>query len=360
MAQSDKRGRPPDEERPSFYLNVVHGLEDIAAAELARLGAQVLSTRPGKAFFNYRGDPRCLLHLRSAMRVYAFIAEHRACPSDPSAQPWFEQAARGLDLRPALTAHAAVHGATDSPSFRITAARSGRHDYTSPEVAAWVGSGVQSQTSWRVDLDHHDYDIEVELVDDRALFGLRLGAGWRERRTKPVYHPASLNPTVAYAMIELIGCGPADVFLDPVCGGATILVERAALGPACLILGGDIWPRALDYSVETLAAAKVHAALVRWDAGRLPLLADSVDRAVANLPFGHRVGRGPTVRTFYHRLLPELARVLRLGGRAALLTSRQRWLTRAIIANTQLRQDHRRRIILGGKETFIFLLSRMA
>lgn len=358
------RSPPSPHPRPDFYVTVVAGIEEVAASELSLFGADALSTRPGKAFFSFKQDPAPLLDLRSAMYLYAFIAEHTGCPPDRSAQPWFEDVARGLDLRPALAHHAALHGHTESPSFRITAARSGHHEYTSPEIGAWVGSGVRAQTSWPVDLEGHDYDIEAELVGDRALFGLRLSARWKDRRRKPVYHPASLNPTVAYAMISLLGSDPADVFLDPACGGGTLLVERAALAPSRLILGGDIWPTALDYATQTLAAAGVRAAcgravLARWDARNLPLAPASIDRVASNLPFGHRVGHGPVVRNFYRRLLPELARVLRPGGRAGLLTSRRRWLGRSLFDNPELRLDRRMRIILGGKEAYIFLVSRV-
>ncbi|UCC69665.1 MAG: methyltransferase domain-containing protein [Armatimonadota bacterium] len=355
--RADQNG-PAPARRPDCYLNVVRGLEEIAVSELSQLDAEVLPTRPSKVFFSCPGDPRRLLDLRSAMHIYAFVVEHTGCPHDSSAQAWLERIARQLDLGPALALHAAVHGTVGTPSFRITGARSGRHEYTSPEIAAWVGTGVQAQTSWPVDLEHYDYDIEVELVDDRALFGLRLGARWRERHAKPVYHPASLNPTVAYAMIALIGRDADDTFLDPACGGGTLLTERAALGRARLILGGDIWPTALQYASATLTAAKAPAALVHWDAGHLPLLADSVDRIASNLPFGHRVGSGPVARSFYRRLLPEICRVLRPGGAAALLTSRRRWLRQTVSDNPGLRPDRCLRLILGGKEAFIFLLSR--
>ena len=353
------RSPPSLHTRPDFYVTVVAGIEEVAASELSLLGAGALSTRPGKAFFSFKQDSGPLLDLRSVMYLYAFIAEHTGCPPDRSAQLWFEDAARTLDLSPALAHHAALHGPTENPSFRITAARSGHHQYTSPEIAAWVGSGVQAQTSWPVDLEGYDYDIEAELVGDRALFGLRLSARWKDRRPKPVYHPASLNPTVAYAMVSLLGLDPADVFLDPACGGGTLLLERAALAPSRLILGGDIWPTSLDYATQTLAAAGVRASLARWDARHLPLAPASIDRVASNLPFGHRISHGPIVRNFYRRLLPELARVLRPGGRAALLTSRRRWLGRALADDPDLRPDRRMRIILGGKEAYIFLLSRL-
>lgn len=321
MAPAINPDRP---ERPGFYLTTVAGIESVAAEEVSEVGGRVVTTRSGKVFLCYAGDVQAVLGLRSAMNLLAFVEERSGCPPDRSAQGWFEDAGRELDLGPALKRHASVRPPPAAPSFRITASRTGEHDYTSPEIAAWVGTGVLEQTGWRVDLEHPDYTIAAELVNDRAIFGLLLSEGWQQRRRKPAYHPAALNPTVAYAMIRLCEHGPDDVFLDPACGGGTLLLERAAFGPARLILGGDIWPRALAYSRRNAAAFEVPASLVRWDAGRLALRSDCVSSVASNLPFGHRVGRAPSVRRFHHRLLPELARVMLPGGRAALLTSRHR------------------------------------
>ena len=347
-----------EEAAPEYYLSVVRGLEEIAAEEARARGASHTSTRPGKVFLRWPRAPGELVSLRSAMNLYAFIAQQSGCPPDAAAEGWLRDFALQLNLGPALARHAALHGRPAHPSFRITAMRSGEHEYTSQQVAAWAGDGVRVQTGWKVDLEHYHYEIEVELVRDRVLCGLRLGPSWRERHKRVAFHPASLNPTVAYAMVRLVGASDDDVFLDPACGGGTLLTERAAAGPARLILGGDIWERAIGISRQNLAADETPAVLVRWDAGRLPLAEASVDRVASNLPFGHRVGHGPVVRSFYRRLLPELSRVLRPGGRAALLTSRERWLGRTIKDNPLLEREQSLRIILGGKEAAIFVLVR--
>jgi 23S rRNA G2445 N2-methylase RlmL len=343
---------------PEFYLSVVPGLERIASSELQRAGAEVTGTRPGKVFFRYPGDPAAVLGLRSVMNVHAFIAEHHGCPSDAAASEWLTDRARQLDLAPAITASAHLREPPEKPSFRISATRTGEHDFSSLDVATWTGAAVEVSTGWRVDLERHDYDIEVELVGDRVLFGLRLGERWMQRRRKQAYHPASLNPTVAYAMIQMCGTDPQDVFLDPACGGGTLLAERAALAPARAIIGGDIWPQALECSRRNLDADATPALLVRWDARELPLCSGTVDRAASNLPFGHRIGRGRSVRPFYRRLMPEMLRVLRVGGLAALLTSRRRWMRLVIDDNPNCRRERMLRIVLGGKETFIFVVRR--
>jgi 23S rRNA G2445 N2-methylase RlmL len=159
-------------------------------------------------------------------------------------------------------------------------------------------------------------------------------------------------------MIQMCGTDPQDVFLDPACGGGTLLAERAALAPARAIIGGDIWPQALECSRRNLDADATPALLVRWDARELPLCSGTVDRAASNLPFGHRIGRGRSVRPFYRRLMPEMLRVLRVGGLAALLTSRRRWMRLVIDDNPNCRRERMLRIVLGGKETFIFVVRR--
>jgi 23S rRNA G2445 N2-methylase RlmL len=352
-------GEDPRQIQPQFYLSVVQGMERIAGAEARRAGAHVTGTRPGKVFLRYQGDVGALLELRSALGLQAFIAEHHGCPADAGASAWLHDRAREIAFEPALAAHASLREAPGQPSFRVTAARSGEHAFTSVDAAAWAGAGVQALTEWSVDLEHWHYHIEVEIAGDRALFGLRLGESWAERRRKPAHHPASLNPTVAYAMIQMCGTQSDDVFLDPACGGGTLLEERAALAPAEAIIGGDIWPPALEYARRNLRASGTEALLVRWDARELPLCSESVARAGSNLPFGHRVGHGPIVRSLYRRLVPEVVRVLVVGGRAALLTSRRRWLRLVIGDNPKCHCERTLRIVLGGKEAFIFVVRRV-
>jgi 23S rRNA G2445 N2-methylase RlmL len=159
-------------------------------------------------------------------------------------------------------------------------------------------------------------------------------------------------------MVQMCGAEPNDVFLDPACGGGTLLMERDALGPAGALIGGDIWPPALEYARRNLYDSETEVLLARWDARELPLCSESVSRAASNLPFGHRIGHGPIVRGFYRRLMPELGRVLAVGGRAALLTSRRKWLHLVIGDTPGCHIERMVRIILGGKEAFIFLVRR--
>jgi tRNA G10 N-methylase Trm11 len=109
------------------------------------------------------------------------------------------------------------------------------------------------------------------------------------------------------------------------CGAATLLAERLAgcqqgRGGFAAVWGGDV-----DFSAVRAAAVNLRrlgpALLARWDATRLPLAADSVDRIVSNPPFGKQLSSPDAVVPLYHSMLREYDRVLRPGGQAVLIAS---------------------------------------
>jgi thiamine biosynthesis protein ThiI len=65
-------------------------------------------------------------------------------------------------------------------SFRVSARRSDkRFPYTSPQIEREVGGLIQEATGWRVDLEHADLAIHIEMMPDHAFyyFGKEPGAG---------------------------------------------------------------------------------------------------------------------------------------------------------------------------------------
>jgi len=115
------------------------------------------------------------------------------------------------------------------------------------------------------------------------------------------------------------------VLLDPICGAGTILAAQLALGrheqgAKVRVLGGDLDPSALRQAAVNLrSVGRGH--LVCWDATRLPLADASVDALASNPPFGVQLGRPEEIGPLYRRALREFDRVLRPGGKAALLVA---------------------------------------
>ena len=121
-----------------------------------------------------------------------------------------------------------------------------------------------------------------DLVNRLMTFG--MDRGWRRRTV------ASLTLAAGATVID-VACGTGDLCRD---------LDRAGYRPI-----------GVDLSAGMLAHARTSAPLLQGDGLRLPLAAGRVDGAISGFALRNFVALGP--------VLAELARVLRRGGRIALL-----------------------------------------
>lgn len=347
----------------AYSVTVLGGLEEIARREIEeRLsGAEVrpAATRGerGRVHFEYGGPPTDVLALRSVVNVFAALDEASGIPADESGLEAIRQRAAQLDLGPALELHAAAHGPRTNPSFRCTSKRLGAQTYGSMEIMAAAGAAIVERYGWRVDLEGHDYDIHVDVDDDRLTIGLRLSPESLHHRSRVVHLPASLNPTLGYAMCVLSGPQPCELFVDPTCGAGTILIERAAVGPARLC-AGDIFAHPVEAAHRNFEVAAVKVGLCRWDARRLPLRDGSVDKVCANLPWGRRAGSHTVNKHLYPRMVREFARVLRIDGLAVVLTLEKQMLIRCVGRHGWLRLERSVPVSVGGLRPAIYCIRK--
>ncbi len=170
-----------------------------------------------------------------------------------------------------------------------------------------------------------------------ALTSVRLSdRTMRHRRYKVAHLPASLRPTLAAAMVFLSQPRPGDRFCDPMCGAGTILIERAMAERYAGLWGGDWDPAALAAAQANIGPRHRPLTLHRWDATRLPLADASLDRLVTNLPFGKQMGSATENQRLYRHFFQEMARVVRPGGRAVLLTSQHALVSQGLTAHPEL------------------------
>ncbi|WP_147139206.1 TRM11 family SAM-dependent methyltransferase [Stackebrandtia albiflava] len=181
-------------------------------------------------------------------------------------------------------------------------------------------------SGWRNAPGDWDVNFEPDPEGTAAELG---GMYWTSRFGELVRAPASTTPVIATVMLRLAKVQEGQRVLDPFCGAGTLLVE-AARGGAGRLLGADHDRRWVRSTRENLAGAHPPVTLWRGDARALPLPDDHVDRVVANLPFGKRVGSHRGNTTLYPAALAEIARVLTRTGRAVLLTEDKRLFTETV------------------------------
>jgi 23S rRNA G2445 N2-methylase RlmL len=180
---------------------------------------------------------------------------------------------------------------------------------------------------WTPVSDGGQVEVWANLLGSHLLIGLRLSdRSMRHRFDKRVELPASLRPSMAGAMVYLTEPQPGDIFLDPMCGSGTILLERIHGGPYKEILGGDFDRQRVEATRQNLPQRRKGRKAGRidvrqWDARDLPLPDGSVHKVATNLPFGKQIGTQQELESLYGAVLAELARVVAPNGRIVLLSS---------------------------------------
>jgi 23S rRNA G2445 N2-methylase RlmL len=307
------------------------GLEEVAGEEIAaRLGGEVKRLGKGIVVFRVPEIDGALLQLRTTEDVFLLAwgtdtLTYRAEDLE-KIRRWTTHDADWANL---LRLHHAIRPKPKGkPTYRLVSQMTGTHGYRRADAGKALAKGLAGKlpASWRFADENAAVEIWLTIHGATAICGLRLSDRTMRHRTyKREHMPASLRPTVAAAMVQLLDARPRQLMCDPMCGAGTILAEQLALGrheqgAKVRVVGGD-----LDLPALRLAEANLRPVgrphLVRWDAARLPLANGSVDAIACNPPFGVQLGEPEEMAPLYRRLLRDWDRVLRPGGKAVVLVA---------------------------------------
>ena len=332
------------------------GLEDLARDELRRLGPQVqlLDSRdPAETRFLFQGRSAALLQLRTLTAVNAVT--HFAVPR-PKALLGHAHWQRLLGaVRDVLGGYPPEAFST----FRIAAAG---HDSS---VFRRIKEALSSEIGLRYNNEEADLQLRVRPADGPP-------PGWEllirltprplvTRDWRVFNYPGALNGAVAAAMGFLSQPRRDDRILNLFCGSGSLLIERAWLGPAGLLLGGDLDDAVLHGARANTAAARqadrVH--LARLDVARLPLPNSCIDVLLADPPWGQLVGEQEALPHLYTALLREGARVARPGARLLVLTHSLRvWEAQAQTHDALWAPVFEQKVFQGGLYPRIYAYQR--
>lgn len=215
-------------------------------------------------------------------------------------------------------------------------------------------------TSWRLQRDVAPLEIWLMQVERELIVCVRLTKmADRQHGGRFMEREAALRPSVAGALVWLSQPEDSDVFLDPMCGSGTILLERATMGRYAMLLGGDSAPGAVEAAMANFGPRHQPRRLEVWDATALPLPDESVHAVVTNLPWGRKVGERASLPQLYEGVIREAARVLVPGGRMVILTSEWDFLKQAVGARRELATVRTvRNVYVLGRRADIFVLAR--
>jgi tRNA (guanine6-N2)-methyltransferase len=334
------KARRAERETPACFATVPSGLEAVAADEITRdLGGDVKKADKGIVVFRVADIGPGLVRLRTVEDVFllAWGTDSLTYKAEDlkSIRQW---TAREGDWQHLLALHHAVRPKPKGkPSYRLVTQMGGTHGYRRMDAGQAMAQGLGGvfPTSWKPAEENAAVEIWLIIRGRTAVCGVRLSDKTMRHRTYKVEHqPASLRPTIAAAMVRLGGAAPGDVVLDPMCGVGTILAEQIELSKIRKAGRVDTWGGDRDMNMLRAAASNLHrvgpALLAHWDATRLPLARDSVDRIVCNPPFGKQLSTPEEIGPLYRAAVRECHRVLRPGGRAVFLVSEPDALREAV------------------------------
>jgi putative N6-adenine-specific DNA methylase len=324
-----------------FFAPCPRGLEQVLAAELTELGAADVKTVEGGVGFG--GDLRLCyranLESRIASRVLWRLGEWDYQTEEDvykrvAALPWRDHFDSGLTIRVNVSAIASPLRSLDFITLRIKDA---------------VCDRFRADTGSRPSVDTAEPDVRIHAFLEAARFTLYLDTsgdplfkrGWRRTQGE-----APLRENLAAGILALTGWQPGTPLLDPMCGGATLLVEaammalrippggsrsfgfqqlrgfdqrlwesvlsaaRAAQLPNSTlpIFGADLYGEQLTLARANLASAGLAESVSLKQANVLELPAPAESGVmITNPPYGVRLGEQQELAEFY----PKLAHALK-------------------------------------------------
>jgi tRNA (guanine6-N2)-methyltransferase len=357
--------------RSTYLVQTLPGFEVIAAQEIERkmpeakvLGRRRLKGKNGMVLFetSQAVEPGDLF--RTAEDLFVLVASGMGTRT-PHFLGTLRSRSRQMSLEPALRAArrlAPDRAGQRKHRFRVVA----RHEEDSRhfrrlDAQLAVEEGILSRSDHRWErAENAPYELWLTLLRNEWLLALRLtDERLRHRKEKREHLPASLRPSAAAALVWLTQPRPDDVFVDPMCGAGTLLIERALTERYQMLWGGDIRDEAVSVAQANIGSKYKPIELARWDARALPLQDASATAMAVNLPFGKQIGTAQGNRQLYPAFLEEAARVLRGSGRLVTLTSDLPPLERALELRTHFEIQARYPVEVLGQPAQIFVLQRI-
>ncbi|XP_078068456.1 U6 snRNA (guanine-N(2))-methyltransferase THUMPD2 isoform X1 [Mustelus asterias] len=209
--------------------------------------------------------------------------------------------------------------------FRVSCRCSGRiaKVFTSQELGRAIGVALGRQMGWKAELRNPMLEVYVHLSDIHCVVGIpivRLPLASRD-----YIKSAGLRSTVAWAMAYLADIKAGSLVLDPMCGLGTILLEAAKEWPNAYYHGIDNTASQLQVASANVCFAKLTNSidLTRASVTELPLLAESIDVVICDIPFGKKFKISQDTKTIMPNILKEMVRVLSVNGTLVLLLSQE-------------------------------------
>ncbi len=214
----------------------------------------------------------------------------------------------------------------EGQNFVVRAKRIKHHvDFPGELLEQKIG-GCIYRKGFRANLKNPDVEFRL-ILSEKAVFGTLLSSidrsayEARNPQNKPFFYPGVLMPRIARALVNFSGIKPGEIFLDPFCGTAGILVEAGLVGAK--VIGIDAQKKLVLGARMNLVAFGLDYVLMEGDACRIPFKEATIDSIVTDPPYGRSAAiLAESLEELYSCALQEIRRVLKPGGIAVVVSDK--------------------------------------
>ena len=239
-----------------YSIFVTAGLENIARQEIiARFGDteqfKIVMRKPQRIVFQYAGNPKDLLSLRTAEHLFVVVKHIPKMTRSRSSLTAIKSSLARFNFSETLSCcrQTGISMRRRIP-FRVISRMSGFRNFQKRDLHQVVERALIDR-GWQLTQSSSGLDVWAEVHGQDAYISIRLSRhNMAQRSNKQTRISQSIKPTLAYSMVWLSQPHPNDIFLDPMCGTGTILLERAFAGRYRYLIGGDISKDTLDATVR--------------------------------------------------------------------------------------------------------------
>ena len=345
-----------------YSIFVTAGLENLARQEIiSRYGDseqfKIILRKPQRIVFQYTGNPKDLLSLRTAECLFLVIKHIPKMTRSRRSLTAIRSFLHRNNFTQAINVCRQVGiRVRKRISFGVISRMSGLRNFQKKDLQQIVERSLVDK-GWNLSHSGAGLDVWVEVHGEDGYISIRLSKpDMSQRSYKQEHVPQTLKPTIAYSMVRLSTPHPNDIFLDPMCGAGTILLERALARRYRHLIGGDISEEAIYATQRNFGRKHQPRQFFHWDSEVLPIQPNSVDKIVCNLPIEKSNNRNDNMRDLYKRCLTQFEGVIKPGGRMVLLSMNPGLLNKALKQQHTLHTRQQVGINYSGKRGRIFVV----
>lgn len=347
-----------------YSVFVLPGLENIARQELiGRFGNtkrfRILERKPQRILFEFSGNPKDLLSLRTAEQLFLVIKHLPNMTRSRSSLSGIKKSLTHYNFDKALTCCRQIGiSVRKRTTFRVVCRMSGFRNFQKRELQQVIERSLIDR-GWNLSGSNTALNVWIEMHGSDAYVSIRLSKSVLAQRSYKNEHvPNTLKPTIAYSMIHLSQPQPNDVFLDPMCGAGTILLERAFAGRYRYLIGGDISTKAINATKKNFGKQHQPRHFFHWDAQTLPIQPSSIDKIVCNLPISYDTDNQPYITNLYKQVLSQCENVVKADGRMVFFSMQANVLNNILNRKDSLKSYQQVGINVNGKKGRIFVVQK--